>query len=413
MKIKLISILVLLVVVIFNFNYIKINITKEFPNLRFVKYLFKKDSLLNNINNDYNVKFLPETEFIKFDLIKKKLIFNDDYYKPRITNSISYSNWGTFYLDIYKDTIFISDFLGNIYFFKESNLVDKSINEIPLLNVSHNLKNISNVADITIIKNEIFISYNSSQNNCNKSYVSFAELGYKNLQFKNIFESKLCSENGATGKLQFYIHNNKEGILISTSSGAYNSPDSSSQDVSSIFGKILFIGFQDKLIEVFSLGHRVIQGLVVKNNLILATEHGPRGGDEINKIFFNNNYGWPISSYGERYDFKYNDLPYYKKNHESFGFEEPIYYFTPSIGISEIIDVPDEYLNFFENPYIISSLNGKSIFFISFDKVYSKIKTIEKIFLNERIRDLKYLDSRKLVLLALEENGEIGILEKR
>ena len=67
MKIKLISILVLLVVVIFNFNYIKINITKEFPNFRFVKYLFKKDSLLNNINNDYNVKFLPETEFFQFD----------------------------------------------------------------------------------------------------------------------------------------------------------------------------------------------------------------------------------------------------------------------------------------------------------------------------------------------------------
>ena len=139
MKIKLISILVLLVVVIFNFNYIKINITKEFPNLRFVKYLFKKDSLLNNINNDYNVKFLPETEFFQFDLIKKKLIFNDNYYKQRNTNSISYSNWGTFYLDIYKETIFISDFLGNIYFFKESNLIDKSIDGLPLLNIKDNL----------------------------------------------------------------------------------------------------------------------------------------------------------------------------------------------------------------------------------------------------------------------------------
>ena len=53
--------------------------------------------------------------------------------------------------------------------------------------------------------------------------------------------------------------------------------------------------------EIFSLGHRTPQGLVVYDNNIIATEHGPKGGDEINKIEYKKNYGWPIVSYGSLY----------------------------------------------------------------------------------------------------------------
>ena len=55
-----------------NFDKIKEQVTLKYPNLRFVKYLFKSNSLVNNISNDYNIKFLPETEFVKLNLIKKK-----------------------------------------------------------------------------------------------------------------------------------------------------------------------------------------------------------------------------------------------------------------------------------------------------------------------------------------------------
>ena len=57
------------------------------------------------------------------------------------------------------------------------------------------------------------------------------------------------------------------------------------------------------------MGHRNPQGLFVdQNKIVLSTEHGPWGGDEINLIpfekIYNNeilNFGWPISSYGEHY----------------------------------------------------------------------------------------------------------------
>ena len=167
-----------------------------------------------------------------------------------------------------------------------------------------------------------------------------------------------------------------------------------------------------KKYSVFSKGHRVVQGLFVDNNLIIATEHGPRGGDEINILKNKHNYGWPISSYGEKYDFNYESKPYFKKNHLSQGFEEPIYTFVPAIGISEIIKLPNEFSEMFDNVYIVSSLYGKSIFLVRLNTKPFRITFAEKIFLNERIRDIKYLGNEKSILLAFETKGEIGILKK-
>ena len=46
--------------------------------------------------------------------------------------------------------------------------------------------------------------------------------------------------------------------------------------------RTIFVIFDEKKHSVFTKGHRVVQGLYVDNNLVIATEHGPRGGDEIN-----------------------------------------------------------------------------------------------------------------------------------
>ena len=56
--------------------------------------------------------------------------------------------------------------------------------------------------------------------------------------------------------------------------------------------------------------------------------------------YVNKNYGWPIASYGEKYS-SYNSKTYY--SHHTYGFEEPIFAYVPSIGISEIIKLPNEF----------------------------------------------------------------------
>ena len=139
-------------------------------------------------------------------------------------------------------------------------------------------------------------------------------------------------------------------------------------------------------------------------------EHGPRGGDEINKIEKGKNYGWPIASYGETYSKRSQKKNIYLKSHEDHNFIEPIYSFVPSIGISEIIRLSNNFSKLFQNNFILTSLFDRSIYRIKFDNSFNKILYKEKIYINERVRDIKYSNELSIVLLALEEQGELGIL---
>jgi hypothetical protein len=333
-------------------------------------------------------------------LSKKKLIFKKEYYSSlqHSGSSISYSQWGTFFIETYKKKLLISDFLGNIYYYDNlNNIINSSIKESKLNIIKSNLT-ADRVFDIFFHDEKFYIAYTTEENNCKRINVSVAKFNQDLLIFNKLFAPKECNETGAIGRMQFYNHKGRPGILITTAEGTHDKPGKNAQNDKSVFGKTLFLDLNSHNYFIFSKGHRVIQGLYAEENLILSSEHGPRGGDEINKIILNANYGWPISSYGERYDFTYQKNLYYKKNHESLNFEEPIFAFVPSIGISEILKLPNKFSSFFHNDLIITSLNDRSIYIANFDKDFSRIITIEKIFLGERIRDIKYYDRHKINL---------------
>ena len=400
----------ILLYVSLNFSKIKDKAYIKYPNLKLTKYLLKNKSLMDNINNDYNVKFLPETEFVKLEFIKKKIKFKDEYYNPPKDKSISYKTYGTFFIDQHNDTIIVTDFLGNIYILdNDDNLANKSKKIINTTNLQSNLI-AKRVFDTLIIEDILYVSHTTNTNECQKINISFAKIKSNNLNFQNLFKSNECNKNGAPGRMQFFTHNNKDGILLSTNAGTFDTPGNTAQDKKSIYGKILFIEINSKKNYIYSYGHRVIQGLYAENNLIISTEHGPKAGDEINNILFNQNYGWPIASYGDKYIFDQNKKPFYKKSHKTLGFVEPLFSFIPGIGISEIIKLKNNFSPHFQNRFIVSSLNGRSIFIVNFDSKISRVITHEKIFLNERIRDVKYDSKNRSILLALEENGELGIL---
>ncbi|MGV3762843.1 PQQ-dependent sugar dehydrogenase [Parapedobacter sp.] len=90
-----------------------------------------------------------------------------------------------------------------------------------------------------------------------------------------------------------------------------------------------FVDTPDAQPSIWSFGHRNVQGLAYDriNNNIYATEHGPRGGDELNLIERGKNYGWPIITYGIDYSGAIiSELT------EKEGMEQPIHYWTPSIA---------------------------------------------------------------------------------
>ncbi|HSK68414.1 MAG TPA: PQQ-dependent sugar dehydrogenase, partial [Candidatus Limnocylindria bacterium] len=88
------------------------------------------------------------------------------------------------------------------------------------------------------------------------------------------------------------------------------------------------------LAEVWSLGHRNVQGLAFRPGTddLYISEMGPRGGDEINLILPGRNSGWPVVSYGE----EYSGMRVGQGIAQMEGMEEPVYYWDPVIAPSGI-----------------------------------------------------------------------------
>ena len=392
---------------------LKKKIYKNYPNIELRKSVFNKKSIMHHFNNDYNVKFLPKTQFEDLSFEIKDIKFSKKYYtKLDEKKNIAYKKYGSFYINIFNKDLIITDYLGSIYKIKNLNKYLKK-KKILYPELIHKNLNVDRVFDTLIHENEIFISYTKKKENCNLVGIIFADLSKNKLDFKTFFESKKCNNYASAGRMQFFKYKNKTGLLLSISEGSYNKPGKNIQRKESIFGKIIFLPFDQLSYSIISMGHRVIQGLYSKNDLIIATEHGPRGGDEINRILDGGNYGWPIASFGEKYDFKYqNNNIELKKDHYKNNFNDPIFSFIEGIGISEIIKLPNKFSLYYDDHFLLSSLNGNSIYFIKFNNSFEKILTLEKIFIGYRIRDLEYLKKNNFILMALEEKGQLGIIKK-
>ncbi len=355
----------------------------------------------SNLFNDYNVKFLPETQYLKLDFNKKKIEFQ---------KSVRH----TFFIDYYKDSIFIFNKNGKIFKSEIKNLNNKNskldIEEVKHKNLILDDETKFSIKDALVINNKIYLSKVATKNNCKKLSIVFTEI-QKDLVFNTLKEFDECAlhQIGA-GRIEKYIFNSKEGILLTTTDSDNDVPGSKAQNDNSIFGKVIFINLNNGNYNIFSKGHRNAQGLAVKNNIIISTEHGPRGGDEINRIIYGENYGWPIASYGYSYEKK--ELVY-KKSHEQNLFKEPLYVFLPSIGISQLILFSSEFDERWNDNAIVTSLNGRSIYRVKFQNGnFDKVLYSEKIYIGERIRDIIYVEENNLIVLALERTGSIGILKK-
>tara|TARA_B100001123_G_scaffold398597_1_gene482807 strand:- start:236 stop:1495 length:1260 start_codon:yes stop_codon:yes gene_type:complete len=165
-----------------------------------------------------------------------------------------------------------------------------------------------------------------------------------------------------------------------------------SQLDSSIFGKILLIKNNsisntnegNTEYSIFSLGHRNPQGLVVKNNTIFSLEHGPKGGDELNIIVEGKNYGWPVASYGTRYD----DGKSYFRSHSHNNFQEPLFVFLSAVAPSSLNTCPKNLEEYYKNNNCLMglSLREMSILVFLLDSSNSRVISVERILLDKRLR---------------------------
>ena len=166
---------------------------------------------------------------------------------------------------------------------------------------------------------------------------------------------------------------------------------------------------------MFSQGHRVPQGLTILNEKIFNVEHGPKGGDELNLVIKGKNYGWPKVSYGTNY-LKDNggDGTSYKINHKKNGFEEPLFAFVPSVGISSLNTCPSVLNDYYKKPCLLAlSLYGNnlrkgySLIIFLLNEELNKVNSIEKISLGDLV--LRHFVTDEQNRLFEDKKGNIYI----
>jgi cytochrome c2 len=148
------------------------------------------------------------------------------------------------------------------------------------------------------------------------------------------------------------------------------------------------------------MGHRNPQGIaLLDDGRVLAIEHGPQGGDELNLIREGSNYGWPRESYGTTY--RGTQIP----NSVSFGrhetFEKPLFAWTPSITVSALT-VVHGFDPAWDGDLLLGSLVDMSLHRVRIEG--DRVMYSERIPIGSRVRDvMQHPDGRIVVWTDNEE----------
>lgn len=166
-----------------------------------------------------------------------------------------------------------------------------------------------------------------------------------------------------------------------------------------------FVGRAGAKPEIWSLGHRNLQGAALgPDGRLWTSEHGPQGGDEINRPEAGKNYGWPVITYGENYGGGAIGEGITAKA----GLEQPVFQWTPSIAPSGLAFVKGErYGKAWQGHLLAGSLKFRYLarLEVSGGRVVKEERLLPD--LNARVRDVREGPDGFIYLLTDERNGRL------
>ena len=171
------------------------------------------------------------------------------------------------------------------------------------------------------------------------------------------------------------------------------------------YGKVIEVDLLNGTARAISTGHRNPLGILVDSGgQLWLTEHGPRGGDELNKVVDGGNYGWPEASLGTTYSRQ--PLPTADQYGRHDRHIAPTYAWLPSVGISAMTRVRG-FDRSWDGDFLVGSLKGQSLFRLRIKQ--DRVIFAEQIPMGDRVRDVHqhtdervvvWTDSRQVVFLA-------------
>ena len=381
-------------------NFLSLQVQKYEQGLDGKIFEKKKIKSNNNIEFELSEFFLP---FPRLDM--------------RLGWAATENSRRAHYLEVVNDKVIVISGIGQTIYFDKKNIYSNQLNQIDIPNnltqyLKKNNFKLIGIRDLFIDDKYVYISLQHKDNKGFTINVYRSKLNYEKLNFEPFFVTNEYWPGYnvySGGRLEKY---KKNEILFSI---GFSDVDNAAQNKKSLLGKIISINKETFKHKIISIGHRNPQGLFYEKSkdLIINTEHGPKGGDEVNFNFQNDgsipNYGWAVASYGVPY--RGEDV--FKKSHSKHGFVEPFKYYTPSIGISEVVNLAvNKNLSRNFNTLYIASLRAGSIYIIQTDEEIKKIISEDRLYFKEqRIRDIEYDSDLNIFFILFEHTPSIGVLK--
>ncbi len=195
------------------------------------------------------------------------------------------------------------------------------------------------------------------------------------------------------------------------------------QDLGSHMGKLIrinadgsiprdnpFAGREGALPEIWSLGHRNVQGVAIApDGAVWTMEHGTRGGDELNRPEAGKNYGWPVIAYG----IEYSGGPINEGVAAREGMEQPVYYWDPVIAPGGMTFYGGAMFPGWRGNLLVAGLKEKHIARLVLDG--GRVVGEERLMtdLGERVRDVAVAPDGAVWAITDEQNGKLVRLAAR
>jgi len=164
-----------------------------------------------------------------------------------------------------------------------------------------------------------------------------------------------------------------------------------------------FVGDAEKAPELWSYGHRNIQAAAVHPDTgeLWTIEHGPRGGDELNRPEPGKNYGWPAISYG----IEYRGGAVYEGKTEADGMEQPVYYWDPVIAPAGATFYTGEVFPSWQGDLFVGGLRTARVSRLVMED--GRVAAEEWLDIGHRVRDVVQGPDGLLYLVTDEADGRV------
>ena len=353
---------------------------------------------------------------MKKNLLLFLLLFSNSsfssYQLETVLSDLDYA-WSFVFLS--EDKILYTEMPGKLKIASLSNAFIKEIENVPVVQYGGQGGLSEVILDPNFESNNtIYLSYSATdENNESTLFVLSAVLKGNALENnKVIFQAKAPRKAlvhfGA--KIAFL----NDGTILIASGDGFDYREMA-QALDNHFGKIIrinkdgsipkdnpFINIGNALPEIYSYGHRNMQGLVVtRSGKVYEHEHGPKGGDEMNLVEPSLNYGWPAITYGIDYSGAVIS-PFTEKE----GMEQPLLHWTPSIAPSDMIFYEGNVYPELKDSFLVTALVSKDVKKVTFK---NGIDSQETLFseLDIRLRNIQASPGGIIYLLTDGPNGKL------